>query len=210
MILSAENDVLFDPRFDDLQKIVSSVRSQFADKPLIKYQKIDFLVCLDDLSEFPIRSRNRKLVKQFGKSYVTDSLKLAAGSISESTGNVGLSVSGRSFENNVPAFVYVVAGRKAQHFAFVKVPVLNVFNSLDRCVSIGEMGVPDVSDELVVLSADPFGIYQQCQTIFKSKLLVAFGIFKLTFQLTRKSIHFHRSQTFYRAVCHLPSPPFFQ
>ena len=83
------------------------------------------------------------------------------------------------------SFVNIIAGRKAQHSAFIKMPILNVFNALYRGISIGQTGVSDVSVELVVLPAIPFGVNKKSKSVLKTKLLVAVRIFKLTFQLTR-------------------------
>ena len=91
---------------------------------------------LDDFLEFIVGSCNRKIIKQVRQPYVSNGLELAAGCIPKSTGDVSLTISGRSFEYNMPAFIDVITGRKAEHFALVEVPVIDVFDALDCRIGI--------------------------------------------------------------------------
>ena len=45
-----------------------------------------------------------------------------------------------------------------------------VFNG---CIRLGEVSISDVSGELVVLPTILFGINEKCQTVFKSKQIIA-------------------------------------
>jgi hypothetical protein len=88
--------------------------------------------------------------------------------------------------------------------------VFYVFNAFDRGIGIGEVGVSDVSRELVILSAVPLGVYEKRQAVFKSEKIVAFGVRDLPLQFSRQCAHIHHAKVLNGVVYHLPAPPFFQ
>ena len=81
-------------------------------------------------------------------------------------------------------------------------PVFNIFDALHCSGSIGKVCVPDIPDEFIILTAVPLAVYQQCQSVLKSELIVASGILCLTFEFICKCAHFHGAKTLNRIIQH--------
>ena len=87
--------------------------------------------------------------------------------------------------------------------------VFIVFNVFNCRTGLGEPGIPDAADQLVVLTAVPFGIHQQSQTFLKAHVGITGRILDLPFQFRCHGTKAHRFQGFNgRTVLHLELPPF--
>lgn len=105
-------------------------------------------------------------------------LKTAAGGIAQGTGDVSLAVARGSLEDNVVAFVNVLAGGKPQYLCFVQFAVLVVFNALHSGRRYGEARVADKPVQFVALASVPFRIHQQAQPLLEAQFIER-GIFQL-------------------------------
>ena len=196
------------PRLHNLQHIVGFLRRQRTNQPLVQDQQIFLLVGFKHLFQRTAAAGNTQFIQQFRHTDVLHLLEAAAGCIAQSAGNVGLAITRSSLEDNVVAFVNVLAGGKPQHLCLVQLAVLVVFNAFHSGRRHGEVCIADKPVQFVALSAVPFRIYQQAQALLEAQFIER-GIFQLVGKFRGHGGHLHRREHIHRClVQHQRSPPF--
>src|SRR5699024_6706827 len=113
----------------DALPILGFLRGQRTNQPFVQNQQVFLLVRFKHLFQCSTTAGNAQFVQQLWHTDVLHLLETAAGGIAQGTGDVSLAVARGSLEDNVVAFVNVLAGGKPQYLCLVQLSVLVVFNA---------------------------------------------------------------------------------
>ena len=113
---------------NDLKKIVSFLRRQHTDEPLINYEQVDFLVAFDGFSERSGSLGDIEFVQKLRHTDILYGFEFAAGRIPKSTGKIGLAGTGSSLQYDVMVFINVLTGRKPLELPFIQFSVRKLFD----------------------------------------------------------------------------------